>query len=189
MEENVVVENKKPDFKKKDGNRKPRFERKPRENQDEFTQKNLGIRRVTAVTAGGRTMRFSATVVVGDKKGRVGLGIAKAAEVPVAIEKAAKLARKNVITVPVVNGTIPHEVKGKFSTTTVLMSPTKEGNGIIAGGSARAIMELAGYKNVTTKIHGSTNKINAARATLNGLKELRTREEVAALRGKKVEEI
>lgn len=182
------MEKKKPEF-KKDGARKPRFERKPRENQDEFVQKNLELRRVTKVVAGGRTMRFSATVVVGDKKGRVGLGVAKAAEVPVAIEKAAKLARKNCITVPVVDGTIPHDVIGKYSTTKVIMIPTKEGSGIIAGGSARAILELAGYRNVTSKIHGSSNKINAARATMNGLKELRTREQVAALRGKKVEEI
>ena len=182
-----TAQNKKPDF--KNGVKKPRFERKPRENQDEFSQKMLEVRRVTKVVAGGRTMRFSASVVVGDKKGRVGLGVAKAAEVSVAVEKAAKLARKNAITVPVVNGTVPHNTTGKYLTTQVIIIPTKEGNGVIAGGSARAIMELAGYKNVTTKIHGSSNKINVARATLNGLKQLRTREQVAALRGKSVDEI
>ena len=165
-------------------------DRKPRvEVSDGFDKKLVEVRRVVKVVKGGRTLRFSALVVVGNKNCQVGYGIGKAAEVSVAVEKATQSAKRNLINVPIVNGTIPHEVKGKFSTTTVLMIPTKEGNGIIAGGSARAIMELAGYKNVTTKIHGSTNKINAARATLNGLKELRTREEVAALRGKKVEEI
>ena len=149
----------------------------------------LNVRRVTKVVKGGRTMRFSALVVVGDKKGRVGMGIAKAAEVPTAIEKASKSAKKTLITVPVVNGTIPHEVIGKFAKTSVKMLPSKKGSGLIAGGAARTVFELAGYTDITAKIYGSTDKINVVRATLNGLKQLRTKEEIAMLRGKSVEEI
>ena len=164
--------------------------RKPRvEEKDEFDKNMLNVRRVTKVVKGGRTMRFSALVVVGDKKGRVGMGIAKAAEVPTAIEKASKSAKKTLITVPVVNGTIPHEVIGKFAKTSVKMLPSKKGSGLIAGGAARTVFELAGYTDITAKIYGSTDKINVVRATLNGLKQLRTKEEIAMLRGKSVEEI
>ena len=166
------------------------FVRKPREReQDEFQQKLLEVRRVTKVVKGGRTLRFSACVIVGDKNGRVGMGTGRAAEVPVAVEKAAKAARKQTINVPIIDGTLPHEANGKFSTSKVTMIPTKKGNGIIAGGAVRSIVELAGYKDITTKIHGSSNKINTAHATLNALKTLRTREQVAELRGKSVEEI
>lgn len=164
--------------------------RKPREEvKDEFDKKMLDVRRVTKVVKGGRTMRFSALVVVGDKKGRIGMGLAKAAEVPVAIEKATKSAKKAVITVPVVNGTIPHETIGKFAKTSVKMLPSKKGAGLIAGGAARTVFEMAGYTDITAKIYGSTDKINVVRATLNGLKSLRTKEQVALLRGKSVEEI
>ena len=157
--------------------------------KDEFDKKMLDVRRVTKVVKGGRTMRFSALVIVGDKKGRVGMGLAKAAEVPAAIEKATKAAKKSLITVPVIDGTIPHEIIGKFTKTSVKMIPSKKGSGLIAGGAARTVFEMAGYTDLTAKIYGSTDKINVARATLNGLKSLRTKEQVALLRGKSVEEI
>ena len=164
--------------------------RKPRvEEKDEFDKKLLEVRRVTKVVKGGRTMRFAALVVVGDKKGRVGMGTAKAAEVPMAVEKATKAAKKNLVTVPVVNGTIPYEAIGKFSTTRIIMLPSKAGTGVIAGGAARSVFELAGYTDITSKIHGSTNKINTVRATLNALKNMRTAEQIAMLRGKSVEEL
>ena len=164
--------------------RKPRIEEK-----DEFDKKLLEVRRVTKVVKGGRTMRFSALVVVGDKKGRVGMGTAKASEVPMAVEKATKAAKKNLVNVPVVNGTVPYETIGKFSTTRVIIMPSKAGTGVIAGGAARSVFELAGYTDITSKIHGSTNKINTVRATLNALKDMRTAEQIAMLRGKSVEEL
>ena len=164
--------------------------RKPRvEEKDEFDTKLLEVRRVTKVVKGGRTMRFSALVVVGDKKGRVGMGTAKASEVPMAVEKATKAAKKNLVTVPVVNGTVPYEAIGKFSTTRIIILPSKPGTGVIAGGAARSVFELAGYTDITSKIHGSTNKINTVRATLNALKDMRTAEQIAMLRGKSVEEL
>ena len=164
--------------------------RKPRvEEKNEFDKKMLDERRVTKVVKGGRTMRFSALVVVGDKKGRVGMGIAKASEVPTAIEKATKAAKKAVVLVPVIDGTIPHETIGKFAKTSVKMLPSKKGSGLIAGGAARTVFEMAGYTDISAKIYGSTDKINVVRATLNGLKGMRTKEQVAMLRGKSVEEI
>lgn len=164
--------------------------RKPREEvRDEFDKKMLDVRRVTKVVKGGRNMRFSALVVVGDKKGKVGMGINKATEVPAAIEKATKAAKKALINVPVIDGTIPHEVIGKFAKTSVKMLPAKKGSGLIAGGAARTVLDMAGYTDITAKIYGSTDKINVVRATLNGLKSLRTKEQVAMLRGKSVEEI
>ena len=164
--------------------------RKPREEvRDEFDKKTLDVRRVVKVVKGGRTQRFSALVVVGDKKGRVGMGLSKAAEVPAAAEKATKSAKKSLITAPIVEGTIPHEIIGKFAKTSVKMIPSKKGTGLISGGAARTVLELAGYTDITTKIYGSTDKINVVRATLNGLKALRTKEQVAMLRGKSVEEI
>lgn len=169
---------------------KREFNRKPREEvKDEFDKKMLAVRRVTKVVKGGRTMRFSALVVVGDKKGKVGMGIGKANEVPAAIEKATKAAKKSLIEVPVINGTIPHETIGKFAKTSVKMIPSRQGTGLIAGGAARTVFDLAGYTDLTAKIYGSTDKINVVRATLNGLKAMRTKEQVAMLRGKSVEEI
>ena len=169
---------------------KREFKRRPREEvKDEFEKKMLDVRRVTKVVKGGRNMRFSALVVVGDKKGKVGMGINKATEVPAAIEKAGKAAKKALINVPVIDGTIPHEVIGKFAKTSVKMLPAKKGSGLIAGGAARIVLDLAGYTDITAKIYGSTDKINVVRATLNGLAQLRTREQVAMLRGKSVEEI
>ncbi|MFQ6752041.1 MAG: 30S ribosomal protein S5 [Clostridia bacterium] len=164
--------------------RKPRIQEK-----DEFEKQNVHLRRTIKVVKGGRIMRFSSLTVIGDKKGRVAMGLGKAAEVPAAIEKANKAAKKSLINVPIVNGTIPHEVIGKFAKTSVKMLPSKQGSGLIAGGAARTVLELAGYTDITAKIYGSTDKINVVRATLNGLKSLRTKEQVAMLRGKSVEEI
>ena len=169
---------------------KREFKRKPREEvRDEFDKKNVSLRRVNKTTKGGRNMSFSALVVTGDRKGKVGMGLSKAIEVPNAIDKAGKAARKNVISVPVVNGTIPHEVIGTFAKTSVKMLPSKPGSGLIAGGAARIVLDLAGYTDITAKIYGSTDKINVVRATLEGLKQLRTKEQVAMLRGKPVDEI
>ena len=183
----VKDERKKRDDFKKD-RRQDRRERKPREDS-EFDKTLVSVRRVTKVVKGGRTMRFSAVVVVGDRKGNVGVGTGKAKEVPAAIDKATMQAKSNMVHISIVDGTIPHETVGKYGTSKVLMLPAKEGTGIIAGGSARAVIELAGIKDIVTKIHGSTNKINCVRATLRGLSGLRTREEVAKLRGKQPEEI
>ena len=172
-----------------------KFEPKSRDNRrvpredNGFESKLVCVRRVTKVVKGGRTLRFSALVVVGDGKHNVGIGVGKAAEVPAAIDKATAAAKKNMHLIRVVDGTIPHEVTGKFGSSSIIMLPAKQGTGVIAGGSARAVLELAGIKDIVTKIHGSTNKINAVKATMNGLIALRTREEVAARRGKNPEEI
>lgn len=176
---------KKPDFKRE--NRGRRDDR--RREDSEFEKVLVGIRRVTKVVKGGRTMRFSATVVVGDKKGRVGVGLGKAAEIPMAIDKAAATAKKNLKNINLLNGTIQHETIGKFSATSVLMLPAKPGTGIIAGGSARAVLELAGVTDIVTKVHGSTNKINVVKATLQALMNIKSKEQVAEFRGKNVEEI
>ncbi len=160
-----------------------------RREDSEFDKKLVEVRRVAKVVKGGRTMRFSALVVVGNKNGLVGVGNGKANEVPEAIEKATAAAKKNLVSVPIVGTTIPHNIIGKFSSSTVQMFPAPEGTGVIAGGSARAVVELAGIKDIVTKSHGSNNKINGVKATLEGLKLLRTKEEVAALRGKSVEEL
>ncbi len=160
-----------------------------RREDSEFDKKLVEVRRVTKVVKGGKTMRFSALVVVGNKKGLVGVGTGKANEVPVAVEKATANAKRNLISVPIVGTSIPHKVVGRFSASRVLMFPAPEGRGVIAGGSARAVVELAGIKDIVTKAHGSNNKINGVKATIEGLKQLRTREEIAALRGKTPEEI
>ena len=160
-----------------------------RREDSEFDKKLVEVRRVAKVVKGGRTMRFSALVVVGNKNGLVGIGTGKANEVPEAVEKATASAKKNLISVPIVETTIPHDVIGKFSSCSVHMFSAPKGTGIIAGGSARAVIELAGIKDIVTKAHGSNNKINGVKATVEGLKKLRTREEIAALRGKSVEEI
>ena len=169
---------------KREFNRRPRVEVK-----DEFEKKNVNLRRVSKTVKGGRNPSFSALVVTGNKKGQVGMGVAKATEVPAAMDKAGKSARKSVISVPVVDGTIPHTVIGKFAKTSVKMLPSKQGSGLIAGGAARTVLEMAGYTDITAKIYGSTDKINVVRATIDGLKQLRTKEQVAMLRGKSVEEI
>ncbi len=164
-------------------------ERKPRRDQKEFEEQVVAINRVTKVVKGGRNFRFSALVVVGDKKGRVGIGTGKAKEVPDAIRKAVDNAKKNVFTVPIIGTTIPHEVTGNYGAGSVFMSPASEGTGVIAGGAARAVLELAGISDILTKCLGSRTKINVVRATVAALKDLKTVEQVAELRGKTVEEI
>ena len=170
--------------------RKPRREREDRRREDDgFDQVLVAVRRVTKVVKGGRTMRFSAMVVVGDRKGSVGIGTGKAGEVPSAIDKAKAAAKRNLVKIATQGTTIPHEMTGKFGASSVHLIPAKEGTGVIAGGAARSIIELAGIKDIVTKRHGSSNKINLVKATLNGLKALKTREEIAARRGLSVEEI
>jgi len=140
----------------------------------EFEQKVLDIRRVTRVVAGGKRFRFRATVILGDHKGRVGVGVDKGADTSEAIEKASRAARKNLILVPIKNNTIPHEIIGKFSSAVVLLKPAGEGKGIVAGGPVRVIVGLAGIINVTSKILGTTtNKLNNARAAIEALKKLK----------------
>ena len=158
--------------------------------QFELEDKVVAIKRVSKTVKGGRTMRFSALVVVGDKNGHVGAGLGKAAEVPEAIRKGKDAAAKNLVAVPFdENNSIPHDFLGKFGSANVLLKKAPEGTGIIAGGPARSVLELAGYKNIRTKSLGSNNKTNVVLATLAGLCALKTPEEVAKLRGKSVEEI
>ena len=160
------------------------------ENRSELSDSVVEIKRVTKVVKGGRNMRFSALVVVGDKNGRVGAGTGKAAEVPEAIRKAKQDAEKHMIEVPMdENGSIPHDFIGKFGSATVLLKRSKEGTGIIAGGPARAVCDLAGLKNIRTKSLGSNNKQNVVLATLEGFKALKTPEQVSALRGKAVSDL
>lgn len=159
------------------------------ENTVELKEKVVAINRVAKVVKGGRTFRFSAVVVVGDENGHVGIGNGKAAEVPDAIKKAIEDAKKNLITVPIVGTTIPHEFIGKFGSANVLLKPAAEGTGIIAGGSVRPVIELAGYKNIRTKVIGTNNPRNVVYATLDGLSNMKTVEEVAIKRGKKVSDI
>ena len=159
------------------------------ENAVELKEKVVAINRVAKVVKGGRTFRFSALVVVGDGNGHVGVGNGKAAEVPDAIKKAIDDARKNLKEVPVVGTTIPHEFIGKFGSARVMLKPAVEGSGVIAGGSARAVLELAGYKDIKTKVLGTNNPRNVVYATIEGLKSMQTIESVAKKRGKKVEEI
>ena len=159
------------------------------ENVSELKEKVVAINRVAKVVKGGRTFRFSAVVVVGDENGHVGVGNGKASEVPDAIKKAIEDAKKNLVEVPVVKTTIPHEYVGKFGSANVLLKPAEEGTGIIAGGSVRPVLELAGYKNIRTKILGTNNPRNVVYATIEGLKAMQTVESVAKKRGKKVEEI
>lgn len=148
------------------------------------------IKRVTKVVKGGRNMRFTALVVVGDKNGHVGAGLGKATEIPEAIRKGKEAATKSLIEVPMDdNGSVPHDYNGKFGSASVLIKKAPEGTGIIAGGPVRAVLELAGYKNIRTKSLGSNNKQNVVLAALEGLKHLKTPEEVAKARGISVEEL
>ncbi len=155
----------------------------------ELKEKVIHIGRVSKTVKGGRNFRFAALVIVGDENGHVGKGIGKAAEVPDAIRKGIEEAKKNIIEVPVLNGTIPHETLGEFSAAKIVMKPAAGGTGVIAGGPVRAVCELAGITDIRTKSIGSNNPNNMVNATLEGLKGLKSLEEVARLRGKSVEEI
>lgn len=165
-----------------------RSPRKAEEN-DGIIKKLITVNRVTKVVKGGRNMRFAALVVVGDGKGKIGCAMGKSAEVPEAIDKATAKAKKNMFDASLLGTSIPHEVIGKFGSASVLMMPAEEGTGVIAGGPVRAVMEAAGIKNIRTKSHGSSNPVNMVKAVITGLNELKTAEQVAALRGKSAEEI
>lgn len=169
------------------------MERKPRrvEREKEFEERVVVINRVSKTVKGGRRMRFSALVVVGDRKGRVGFGTGKANEVPDAIRKATEDAKKNVFRVPLVNdgSTIPHEVTGSFGAGEVFLKPAVAGTGVIAGGPVRAVLELAGISDILSKCIGSRTPVNAVRATIDGLQQLKTINGVAKMREMKVENI
>ena len=166
--------------------KREREELKP---DDGLQSKLVQVNRITKTTKGGRNMRFAALIVVGDGKGSIGMGTGKAAEVPEAIKKAELRAKRNMVKIAQAEHTIPHEVIGKFGKSSVLMMPAPEGTGIIAGTTVRSVVELAGIKDITTKTYGSRNPINSVKAVFDGLMALRTPEQVAALRGKSVEEI
>lgn len=157
--------------------------------QLDLQEKVVEVRRVTKVVKGGRNFRFAALVVVGDENGHVGIGSGKAMEVPDAIRKAVEDAKKNLIKVPMVGTTIPHEVIGHFGAGRIIIMPAQEGTGVIAGGAARDLLELAGLKDVRAKCLGTRNPRNMVNATIEGLKSLKTAEDIAALRGKKVEDL
>ena len=158
-----------------------------REESDGLTKKLIAVNRVTKVVKGGRNMRFSALVVVGDENGKVGLGMGKAAEVPEAIEKATQLAKRSMHTIALKDTTIPHQTIGKFGRGQVILLPAEPGTGVIAGGPVRAVLEVSGIKDIRTKSIGSNNPINCAKATLEGLCSLRSAEQIAKLRGVDVE--
>ena len=165
--------------------RKQQFEKE----SDGFESKLINVNRVTKVVKGGRTMRFSALVVAGDMNGQVGIGTGKAGEVPEAIRKATADAKRNLIKVAMVDTTVPHEAMGEAGAGLVKVMPAEQGAGVIAGGPVRAVMEMAGIKDVRAKSIGSNNPTNCVRAALDALSQMRTKEEIAALRGKKVEEL
>ncbi len=179
VEENVEVQQLKPQRK---GQRRRKIETvEPVES--EWKEQVVQIRRVTKVVKGGKKLSFRAIVIVGNKKGQVGMGVAKAAEVIVAIQKAVADGRKNLITVPIFKTTIPHMITGRSGAGSVVLKPASQGTGVIAGGAVRAVLELSGIENILSKSLGSKSPLNAANATLNALKSLRTFKEVAAQRG------
>ena len=204
MEENKVVEEvventaeqatekvveKKAKFSK--GDKKGRQARPARKEKDNrFEERVVSINKICKTVKGGRRLRFSALVVVGDGKGYVGFGTGKANEVPDAIKKALEAAKKNLYKVPMIKGdTIPHEIIGEFGSSKVFMKPAQEGTGIVAGGPVRAVLELAGVKNIYSKVYGSRAPINIVRATIDGIENMKTVSKVAALRGKEPKEI
>ena len=194
VEANEVAESVESTDNKKDANgrsRKPRRDgnRRPEKVSDGLEKRMVNLNAISKVTKGGKTLRYDALMVVGDKNGKVGIGLAKALDVTQAIEKATLVAKKHMITVCTDGTTIPHDVIGKFGTTKVIMMAAKEGKGIIAGGVVRDVVELAGIKDITTKLYGSNNPVNCVKAAFEGLKALRTAEQIAALRGKSVDEI
>ena len=167
-------------------------ERRPQRRQAEYDgliKKLIEVNRVTKVVKGGKNMRFAALVIVGDGNGKIGVATGKAKEVPEAIEKATLRAKKNMVSVSIVDNTIPHMVVGKFGRGAVLMMPATEGTGVIAGGPMRAVMDAVGIRNVLAKAYGSTNPYNMVRATINALERLQSPADVAAKRGKSVEEL
>ena len=155
----------------------------------DLKERLVSINRVAKVVKGGRNFRFSALMVVGDENGRVGVGMGKAAEIPEAVRKGVEDAKRHMIEIPLVGTSIPHAVEGKFGKGHVRMLPAQEGTGVIAGGPARAVLEMVGIKDIRTKSFGSNNPANCVKATMDGLRQLRTAEEIAKLRGKTVEEI
>ena len=157
--------------------------------ESEWKEQVVQIRRVTKVVKGGKKLSFRAIVIVGNKKGQVGMGVAKAAEVIIAIQKAVADARKNLVTVPLFNSTIPHMITGRSGAGSVVLKPASKGTGVIAGGAVRAVLELSGVENILSKSLGSKSPLNAANATLNALKSLRPFKEVAAVRGISVKEM
>ena len=182
------MNNRKPQDRER-GERRERGPRRERRPESEFQEKMVSINRVSKTVKGGRNMRFSALVVIGDGKGRVGCGIGKATEIPEAARKAAEDAKKHLVNVSLKGTSIPTEAIGHYGTGEVVLLPAPEGTGVIAGGPARAVLELCGVKDIRTKSYGTNNPINMVKATIQGLASLRNAEEVAKLRGKTVEEL
>ena len=190
MNENDRQNDRKNDRQDRPFERRDRRDRRDREQpESEWKERLVALNRVTKVVKGGKNFRSAALVVVGNEKGQVGAAIGKAKEVPEAIRKAKEAAMKHLVTVPMSGTTIPHAIDGLFGTAKVVLLPAEEGAGVIAGGGARAVLELAGVKDIRTKTFGTNNRINTVKATLEGLKGLRNAETVAKMRGKTVEEI
>ncbi len=166
-----------------------RNDRKFEREVPEFTERLVYINRVAKVVKGGKNFRFTALMVIGNEKGKVGVGLGKAVEIPEAVRKGVEDAKRHMIEVPIVGTTIPHQVEGKFGKGHVRMLPAEEGCGVIAGGPVRAVLEMAGIKDIRTKSFGSNNPSNCVKAALDGLSQLRTAEQIASLRGKSVDEI
>ena len=166
-----------------------RNDRKFEREVSEFKERNVYINRVAKVVKGGKNFRFTCLMVVGNEKGKVGVGLGKAAEIPEAVRKGIEDAKRHLVEIPIVGTTIPHAVEGHFGKGHVRMLPAEEGTGVIAGGPVRAVLEMVGIKDIRTKSFGSNNPSNCVKATINGLMQLRTAEQIAALRGKSVEEI
>ena len=162
-----------------------KFDKEP----SEFKERLVSINRVAKVVKGGKNFRFTALMVVGNEKGKVGVGLGKAAEIPEAVRKGVEDAKRHMVDVPIVGTTIPHAVEGKFGKGHVRMLPAEEGTGVIAGGPARAVLEMVGIRDIRTKSFGSNNPSNCVKATIAGLAQLRTAEQIAKARGKSVEEI